>query len=519
MISYTSDFEQGLANSLEAIFPNVRRLGCFYHYSRNIRKNIKERVNIEEYIDDKDINLTEKKIKENIENFINDILMIPFEIQKNENIIENIYNKYKLDYLIKFKNYFSSKWEPIIKNGILNYAYATKEQRSNIFIENYNKRIKTELCKFNLFIILCLLAEYIYGRSKTKIAWPLFLKFIKSEEEYFRLRVNHNLSEIPKKNNNIKIIKTIIENKNEIKEFTNVNDFIWFKNRNSSCRYDSFLLLYMLKINNNIDTTIKLDVIVFYNNIINSIQLLDNIAYNKGVWDILDKLLEDPYNFKNKGYKIPYSISQLISPLENNNIFSFNIKKMKLCFKCQFKEELNIFYGPIIQFNVDDLDLTLTECFEKRFQNKALICPNCGWNNNKIITKYATFSEIITEINNPNFIFIFYDIGNEKDDLFSVVNNIRNYLDKITSQIVNNFSFKNDAYKLAGIICCPYNGHYTCIVIDIDEDIKNIKKGRSYFYDDCSREHNLTELKDYRSIFKNHLPYICLYIKNKSKNN
>ena len=60
MISYTSDFEQGLANSLEAIFPNVRRLGCFYHYSRNIRKNIKERVNIEEYIDDKDINLTEK---------------------------------------------------------------------------------------------------------------------------------------------------------------------------------------------------------------------------------------------------------------------------------------------------------------------------------------------------------------------------------------------------------------------------------------------------------------------------
>ena len=53
---------------------------------------------------------------------------------------------------------------------------------------------------FNLFIILCLLAEYIYGRSKTKIAWPPFLKFIKSEVEYFNLRVNHNLSEIPKKN-------------------------------------------------------------------------------------------------------------------------------------------------------------------------------------------------------------------------------------------------------------------------------------------------------------------------------
>ena len=93
----------------------------------------------------------------------------------------------------------------------------------------------------------------------------------------------------------------------------------------------------------------------------------------------------------------------------------------------------------------------------------------------------------------------------------NVVNNIRNYLDKITSQIVNNFSFKNDVYKFAGIICCPYNGHYTCIIFDIDEDIKNFKKGRCYFYDDCSQKHNLTELKDYRSIFKNHLPYICLY--------
>lgn len=50
-----------------------------------------------------------------------------------------------------------------------------------------------------------------------------------------------------KKNNNIKIIKTIIENKSEIKENTNDKNFIWFKNRNSSCRYDSFLLLYMQK--------------------------------------------------------------------------------------------------------------------------------------------------------------------------------------------------------------------------------------------------------------------------------
>ncbi len=51
-------------------------------------------------------------------------------------------------------------------------------------------------------------------------------------------------------------------------------------------------------------------------------------------------------------------------------------------------------------------------------------------------------------------------------------------MDKITLQIANNFTFNNDVYELSGIICCPYNDHYICIVIDIEEDIKNIIKGR-----------------------------------------
>ena len=37
---------------------------------------------------------------------------------------------------------------------MLNYIYAIKEERSNSFIENYNKRIKLKLSKFiiiNLF--------------------------------------------------------------------------------------------------------------------------------------------------------------------------------------------------------------------------------------------------------------------------------------------------------------------------------------------------------------------------------
>lgn len=34
--------------------------------------------------------------------------------------------------------------EPLIHKSILNYAYEAKAQKSKSFIENYNKRIKTQ---------------------------------------------------------------------------------------------------------------------------------------------------------------------------------------------------------------------------------------------------------------------------------------------------------------------------------------------------------------------------------------
>ena len=42
LISYSTDFEKALYNALEDIFPNIRRLGCYFHYSYNLRKKLKE---------------------------------------------------------------------------------------------------------------------------------------------------------------------------------------------------------------------------------------------------------------------------------------------------------------------------------------------------------------------------------------------------------------------------------------------------------------------------------------------
>ena len=137
LVSYSTDFEKALYNSLEDTFPNIRRLGCFFHFFYNIRKKLKE-YNI----------IKKENINEDNE-FLKDILSIPFKIQNNENIIDDIFKKYSKDSNINnFKNYFYKQWENIIKSGILNYAYASVQQRSNSFIENYNRRIKTELCKY-----------------------------------------------------------------------------------------------------------------------------------------------------------------------------------------------------------------------------------------------------------------------------------------------------------------------------------------------------------------------------------
>ena len=57
---------------------------------------------------------------------------------------------------------------------MLNSIYLSVEQRSNIYIENYNCIIKLKLSKF------------LYGKNHCIIAWPLFHHFIKNEENEYR---------------------------------------------------------------------------------------------------------------------------------------------------------------------------------------------------------------------------------------------------------------------------------------------------------------------------------------------
>ena len=89
--------------------------------------------------------------------------------------------------------YFENQWYQYFANGMLNYYLLSKEQRSNSYIENYNRRIKLKLSK------------YLLGHNKCKISWPLFLYFIKSEENDYRKDIYNKEKEL--KNKYKKIIK------------------------------------------------------------------------------------------------------------------------------------------------------------------------------------------------------------------------------------------------------------------------------------------------------------------------
>ena len=72
--------------------------------------------------------------------------------------------------------YYLKTWLKFINNGYLNYALISIEQKSNSFLENYNRRLKIKLSNF------------LYGKNKINITWPIFIYFKKKEKDY---RINN----------------------------------------------------------------------------------------------------------------------------------------------------------------------------------------------------------------------------------------------------------------------------------------------------------------------------------------
>ena len=174
-----------MINSLNKIFPNIKKVGCFYHYTRALRSKANKL---------KLLGSDNKKITNTL---LKHLYKAPFIFSRDKNYINAIYESFlkKYDFLDTFIGYYKSHWYKYLENGMQDYSIITKMQRSNSYIENYNRRIKLKLSKF------------LFGKNKCKISWPLFLYFITKEED-----------DIKKENFNI-------DNSIELKEINNINNF------------------------------------------------------------------------------------------------------------------------------------------------------------------------------------------------------------------------------------------------------------------------------------------------------
>ena len=155
--SYTLDFETALQNAFSQLMANKRCMGCYIHYCRNLREKARE------------YKLLYKEKKEYTKLMLKELYMLPFIYNDNNNKIQEIKNKYysKDENYKNYFEYFEKQWANYFIKGILNYVYLKKDERSNSYIENYNRIIKLKL------------SNYLYGKNHCRISWPLFIYFIK----------------------------------------------------------------------------------------------------------------------------------------------------------------------------------------------------------------------------------------------------------------------------------------------------------------------------------------------------
>ena len=163
--SYALDFEVTQQKTFLELFPGIKCVCCYYLYCLNLRDKAR------------DYNLLNKENKETTNNLLKDLYKLPFIYNNNpSNFVEALNKWSSLDkQFINFHDFYQKQWVKYFKTNIFNYSLLKNDERSNSYIDNYNRIIKLKL------------SSYLYGKNHCRISWPLFIYFIKNEEEDCRL--------------------------------------------------------------------------------------------------------------------------------------------------------------------------------------------------------------------------------------------------------------------------------------------------------------------------------------------
>ena len=102
-----------------------------------------------------------------------------------------------------------------------------------------------------------------------------------------------------------------------------------------------------------------------------------------------------------------------------------------------------------------------------------------------------------------------YIINKLKNKSFSIIKENLPYLLNI---IVDEITVYYKTYKLRGIIYTSFLGHYTAILVNLNENYNLLKNDSNYFDDDNKNNGELTICTDdYKNLLRINLPFILIY--------
>lgn len=180
-----SDFEFGILNAFEIVFPLVERRGCFFHFSQSIWKRIQQIPNIlNSYVTDPEFGLNVRQLAA-IAFVPVDQVTATFDILMNSPFFEA--NDHLLRPLI---DYFEDIWigrprrggrrAPMFPHSLWNCYRTTvlQNSRTNNSVEGWNRRLNT-----------------LVGMSHPTI-WKLIDK-LKAEQSVTEMKINQLIAGTP----------------------------------------------------------------------------------------------------------------------------------------------------------------------------------------------------------------------------------------------------------------------------------------------------------------------------------
>lgn len=151
----TIDFEEGLQNAFQRVFPKTNIIGCLFHYRQALYRQAQSR------------RLITKAKKEETEKLISELGNLAWVNHKRvfQDGLEKIKARYKDEEYLGFLVYFEKNWLPRFELGQIQYSNKEDVYRSNSVLESYNNHIKNQLPRAS--------------------SWPQFIEFLKQEDKKY----------------------------------------------------------------------------------------------------------------------------------------------------------------------------------------------------------------------------------------------------------------------------------------------------------------------------------------------